>query len=463
MMKRSLAIVFLCFFFSVAVRAQQGLPVQVAANRHYFQTADGKPFFWLGDTGWLLFVKCNRQEALHYLDIRKQQGFNVIQVMVLHTVTAKNVYSDFAVANGDVSKPVVTNGADFGDSTQYDFWDHVEFIISEASKRGIYMALVPVWGSDVKGGKVSVEQAKAYARFLAGRFKKYTNIIWMNGGDIPGDEHMEVWNAIGTTLKKYDPAHLVTFHPRGRYTSSDWFQKQPWLDFNMAQSGHRTYAQDTSLQEKHRFGEDNWRYIKLDWSLAPTKPVLDGEPSYEHIPYGLHDSLQPRWDAAAIRRYAYWSVFAGAAGFTYGDNAVMQFHTIKEGAGSFGVRENWQDELTAAGATQMRFVKELLLSHDYFSRVPAQELIVNNNQTKYDYILATKGKGYAMAYSYTGKPFRMDLAKLGFKPAKAKWYIPASGKYIPAQLNRTKGVVQFDPPAAKENVDGTDRVLVLEK
>ena len=29
------------------------------------------------------------------------------------------------------------------------------------------MALVPVWGSNVKDGKVSIKQAEAYAKFLA--------------------------------------------------------------------------------------------------------------------------------------------------------------------------------------------------------------------------------------------------------------------------------------------------------
>jgi len=36
--------------------AQAQLPLlQVSSNQRYFQTADGNPFFWLGDTGWLLF------------------------------------------------------------------------------------------------------------------------------------------------------------------------------------------------------------------------------------------------------------------------------------------------------------------------------------------------------------------------------------------------------------------------
>jgi hypothetical protein len=27
-----------------------------------------------------------------------------------------------------------------------------------------------------------------------------------------------------------------------------------------------------------------------------------------------------------VRRYAYWSVFAGSCGHTYGHNAIMQFY-----------------------------------------------------------------------------------------------------------------------------------------
>ena len=44
------------------------------------------------------------------------------------------------------------------------YWDHVDFIIDEAAKRGIYMALVPVWGGNIK--YVNEEQAKIYATFL---------------------------------------------------------------------------------------------------------------------------------------------------------------------------------------------------------------------------------------------------------------------------------------------------------
>ena len=158
--------------------------LEISANKRFFQTADGKPFFWIGDTGWLLFVKCNREDAVHYLETRKQQGFNVVQVMVLHDMNnTKNVYGDSALINEDASRPKVTPGNDYKNADAYDYWDHVDFILDEAAKRSIYMAMVPVWGSNVKAGKVNVQQGEAYAKFLAHRYKNKTNIIWLNGGE----------------------------------------------------------------------------------------------------------------------------------------------------------------------------------------------------------------------------------------------------------------------------------------
>lgn len=463
-MKRIFTIALLMMFS--LVQAQTNLPLlKVSANGRFFQTADGKPFFWLGDTGWLLFVKCNREEAIRYLDIRKKQGFNVVQVMVLHDMNnTKNVFGDYALINEDVSRLNVTPGNDHRNAEAYDYWDHVDFIVDEAAKRGIYMALVPVWGSNVKEGKVSVQQAEVYAKFLANRYKRKSNIIWLNGGDVRGTEGMEVWKTIGTTLKKYDTKHLVTYHPRGRTSSSDWFHNETWLDFNMFQSGHKNYAQDTVSSEFRHYGEDNWKYIDADYKLQPVKPTFDGEPSYENIPHGLHDSLQPRWKAADIRRYAYWSVFAGGAGFTYGENAVMQFNKMGDWTANYGVTANWTESIYAEGATHMNFLKKLMLSKAYFDRTPAQELIIDNGE-RYDRVAGTKGKDYAMFYVYSGKEFKVDMDKLGFDLSSFYWFNPQSGEmkifYPENYPDGKKGIRSFDPPGERRN--GNDWVLVIQK
>ncbi len=447
-------IIIACLFFVVGTSAQTALPViKIAANHRFFQTADGKPFFWLGDTGWLLFIKCSNEETIRYLETRKQQGFNVVQVMVLHALNDVDTQGDSALANKNIATPK-TNGPGSSD----DYWAHIDFVIQQAARRGMYMALVPLWGGNVKDGKITVQQATAYANFLATRYGKYSNIIWMNGGDIKGSDAQAVWNAIGTTLKKYDDRHLVSFHPRGRNSSSEWFHAEPWLDFNMIQSGHKDYAQDTSSNETNHYGEDNWKFVNTDYKRLPAKPTLDAEPSYENIPHGLHDSLQPRWTAADVRRYAYWSVFAGAAGFTYGENAVMQFHTGPQ-RGSFGVTGNWQQTIQATGAGQMKYLAELMLSNPYFERIPAQDILRNNTGSQYEYVLATKGKNYAMAYACNGQTFSIDCNKLGFTIKKAGWFNPRDGQEQPAENIKSKGIVAFDPPG--EPGKGNDWVLVL--
>lgn len=125
------------------------------------------------------------------------------------------------------------------------------------------------------------------------------------GGDIRGDIHPEIWDALARAIKKADPNHLMTYHPRGRTTSATWFNDREWLDFNMYQSGHRRYGQrngEGDYTVKENTEEDNWRYVETSQAMRPLKPVLDGEPSYEDIPQGLHHLDEPRWKDYDIRR-----------------------------------------------------------------------------------------------------------------------------------------------------------------
>lgn len=448
----------IAFLFTTVISNAQMRPLQISANKRYFITKDGKPFFWLGDTGWLLFKKCKREDAIKYLNSRKEKGFNVIQVMLLHELSVGDAYGDSALIDQDASRPNTTPGNNLNKKGDYDYWDNVDYVIDEAAKRSLYIALVPVWGGNIKN--VSVEQAKKYAEFLANRYKNKINIIWLNGGDIKGSDGLEKWNVIGNTIRSIDKTHLITFHPRGRNSSSTWFHNAAWLDFNMFQSGHRRYDQDTSANEDLHYGEDNWRYVNVDYALKPIKPTFDGEPSYENIPQGLHDSAEKRWTDADIRRYAYWNVFAGGCGFTYGNNSVMQFFRKGDKDMSYGANKDWDSELNTAGAGQLKYLKQLMLSKSYFDRVPDQSLVVDNGE-KYDRVLATRGKGYAMLYVYNGADFKVALNKLNFKPGRAKWFSPADGQVIPVKQYRYAAARTFDPPGEKEN--GNDWVLILEK
>lgn len=450
----------LCIIFMFTVQSgfsqSKKLPkLKVSKNQHYFVTEDGKPFFWLGDTGWLAFGKLDRDGIVEYLQDRKEKGFNVVQVMVLHNINAVNVYGDKALVNEDVSKPITTPGNNFSNTEEYDYWDHVDYTLDVAQKNGIYVAMVPVWGTNVsKGDKVNKEQATQYAKFLADRYKNRTNVIWLNGGDTHGNEFKDIWNAIGSTLKNNNPNQLVTFHPFGRTDSSDDYHTATWLDFNMFQSGHRRYDQDTL---PNSFKEDNYKFVQRDLTLKPTKPTLDGEPSYEGIPHGLHDTLQPLWKASDVRRYGYWSVFAGAAGYTYGHNAVMQMFRKGDNP-AYGNKILWNDAINAQGAGQMVYIKKLMLEFPYLERVPDQSLIANQGG-KYDYLVATRGNKYAMIYTYTGRKIAVNMGKIAGNKVTATWYNPSNGQKTKIGIFDNKGTKEFQPSGKKE--DGNDWVLIL--
>jgi hypothetical protein len=442
----------------VQTEKKKVLPVlRVSENHRYLIDEKGNPFFWLGDTGWLLFTKLNREDAEKYLADRANKGFNVVQVMVLHSLGVKNSYGDSALINQNVATPLVTEGNNFADSTQYDYWDHMDFVIDKAAEKGLYVGLVPVWGSNVKSGHVSRTEAATYAAWIANRYKNRSNIIWLNGGDTMGSDSTNTWKIIGNTIKEIDKTHLITFHPFGRKASSLWFFNENWLDFNMFQSGHRRYDQDDS---EWAFGEDNWKYVEMDYAKTPAKPTLDGEPSYEGIPQGLHDTLQPYWKDNDVRRYAYWSVFAGAFGFTYGNNAVMQFHVPTDKGSAYGAKKYWFDAINDPGAGQMQYLKKLMLSRPFLERVPDQSLIAGENGRKYERLIATRGNNYAMIYTYTGKTIPVQMGKIVGEKVKASWFKPSTGvTTIIAEFANT-GTHEFDPPG--EPVNGNDWVLLLD-
>ncbi|MBS1857468.1 MAG: glycoside hydrolase family 140 protein [Acidobacteria bacterium] len=444
----------------IPAAAQPAVPgrvgrIQVSANGRFLEYTDRTPFFWQGDTAWRLFDRLTREEVTRYLDDRQAKGFNVIQAVALHARVLQPPYGAPLLDN-DPLRPNVTPGSDPGKPGEYDYWDHVDWIVGQAAKRGIYIAMLPCWGNVVNTGMLNAETGPRYVRWLAQRYGSRPNIFWVLGGDTRGDRNGDVWRAMGRALKEADPVHLISYHPFGRTQSSQWFHNEPWLDFNMFQSGHRRYDQDTDPGAK---GEDNWRYVAEEYALSPAKPTLDAEPSYENIPQGLHDTTQPYWSDAHVRRYAYWSVFAGACGHTYGDNAIQQMYQPGT-AGAFGPRNYWFEAIHDPGSGQMQYLKRLMLSRPYFERVPAQDVLASPNGARYDYIAVTRGRGYLFAYTFTGAPIAIRLGILSGKRVHAWWYSPRDGTARDAGTFANTGTRTFSPPQHSE--EERDWVLVID-
>jgi hypothetical protein len=433
-------------------------PLRVSENGRYLQHHNGQPFFWQGDTAWLLINRLDREQAAQYFQNRSDKGFNVVQCIFVQYIKHENAYGHAPYVDGDLTRPAITPGNDPADPVQYDYWDHADHIADLAVRHGIYLALLPAWRDLVNRDKaLTAENAAAFATHLAERFKHRPNIIWVNGGSARGDTTPEIWQTIGSALKKTAPHHLVTFHPFGRMQSSEWYADAPWLDLHMFTSGHRTYAQDNTTKA---YGEDNWRYVREDLSRTPLKPTMDGEPSYENLPQGLHDPMQPYWDAADVRRYAYWSVFAGAAGHVYGENSVRQVHIQGVNKPESGAKHSFFEALDMPGAFHMQYLRKLVLSRPYFERVNDQSVVARDEGERHDRILVSRGKGYLMAYVATGRSFELQLGGISGETLKAWWYDPRTGEAHAIGQLPNRGAHRFDPPGHAHK--GNDWVLVLD-
>ena len=424
--------------------------LKVSANSLYIVHENGTPFFWLGNTAWLLPERLNREEAEYFLTKDREAGYNVEQIQVLNAIPTFNVYGQQAnnmeFDFSKVSKPGV-----------YGYWEHLDYIVSVAEQNGIYIAMDCIWGSMLK--HMDTKKAEALGKFLAQRYKDHPNIIWMIGGDIRGDKSPEVWDAMARAIRKIDNNHIMTFHPRGRTTSAWWFNDREWMDFNMFQSGHRRYGQrngDGDYTIKDNTEEDNWRYVDMSFEKKPLRPVIDGEPSYEDIPQGLHDFSAPRWMDYDVRRYAYWAVFGGCFGHTYGHNSVMQF--IRPGLNaSFGAEKPWWEAMNDPGYNQMKYLKWLMLNLPFTERVADQSVIAGTNGERYDRNIATRGNDYLLVYNYSGKPMDIDLTKISGKKKNVWWMNPADGTltYI-GEMDSKVHTFTYDAAYLR----GSDRVLI---
>ena len=148
-----------------ALVAAEELPhLEVSANGHYLQYADGRPFFYLGDTAWELFHRLDREEADRYLKNRSEKGYNVIQAVALAEldgVDVANAYGHKPLVNQNPAHPDTKEGED------NDYWDHVDYIVQKANEEGMYVGLLPTWGRYWNDGNRPIfneENAECYIR-----------------------------------------------------------------------------------------------------------------------------------------------------------------------------------------------------------------------------------------------------------------------------------------------------------
>ena len=434
--------------------------LRVSDNKHFLLTADGQPFFWLGDTAWELFHRLTREEAVRYLRNRADLRFTVVQAVALAELDGlndPNAYGYRPLLNNDPATPDVKDGP------ANDYWDHVDFIVNQAAAAGIYIGFLPTWGDkwNIKRGAgpevFTPTNAETYGRWLGQRYKDAPNIIWILGGDraVETDTHKEIIRAMARGLRAGDGGtHLLTLHPTGGQSSSAVFHGDEWLDFNMRQNGH--VAEFTGRYDQTR----------IDYDRTPAKPVVDGEPIYEDHPVSFDAGRLGHSIAADVRRPLYWDLFGGAFGHTYGHHSVWQMAQPGRSPVNNPLMP-WFDAVNQPGAAQMQHARALLESRPFLTRVPDNDVVVTGpvptsmpGTGRYHFAATRDADGsYAMVYAPVGRPFTVRMNKISGRQVTAWWFNPRTGTATSIGTFDNAVDRTFTPPDAGEMIDW---VLVLD-
>jgi hypothetical protein len=274
------------------------------------------------------------------------------------------------------------------------------------------------------------------------------------GGDRVAQGFEDVWRAmakgiaIGISGREDYGAALMTYHPGGGQTSSTWFHDDAWLDFNMQQTGHGPAATVKP-----------WEKIAADHARTPVKPVVEGEPLYEDHPIGFVRGVRQNGFSSDnhVRQRAYWTLFAGAAGVTYGHHSVWQMYAPGRRPIN-GPLYFWDEAIHRPGAAQMQHVRTLMESRPMLSRVPDQSLVVDALDGP-ERIQAIRGQDHLFVYTGAGIAFTVNLGKISGSRVKGYWYNPRNGTSMEIGIFENSGTREFKPQY--EGL-GSDWVLVLD-
>jgi len=260
--------------------------LKVSENSRYF-VKDGAPFFWMGDTIWSAPSMYSEEELEFYFSRRQEQGFTVAHIMIPWA----SFSSDLIIADGDTNineMPFWLNNNPATPNEEYFLL--VDRLIRIAAKYSILIVILACGGGGgtfVESKKViTAENARAYARWLAERYKNEPNIVWSNGFDMPPWQHEDVALEFAAGIKEADnDNHLMFYHPCGG-ASSNHFHGEDWLSANFIQ----TWGDYESIQGM----------VLADYHRKPHKPVVHVEGAYEA---GIE--YPERITAHLVRRQAY--------------------------------------------------------------------------------------------------------------------------------------------------------------
>ncbi|GAE31533.1 apiosidase-like domain-containing protein [Alkalihalobacillus hemicellulosilyticus] len=355
------------------------IKLRISDNKKHFETDKGKKFFYLADTVWSTFTNATLEEWNDYLDYRKEQGFNVLQINILQQWDASETDLNF--------KPF-----EYKEDGSFNFYnrnnayfERAEEMVSMAVEKGFVPALVllwcnyvpDTWGSEINNiNNMPIELVENYVKYVDDKFSKYNPIYLVSGDtDFPTQRAIKYYSLAMRTIKQLSPHCLTTLHIRGRLMElPDELMNSNDLDFYMFQSGHNIQFQSMSYELAEEFSNKPIR-----------RPALNSEPCYEQMGYSRNQ--YGRFSRFDVRKSAWQSLLSGAeAGITYGAHGIWSWHKKGKGFGlvgeAFDRPYEWRDAVKFEGAWDYAFMKKVFQLFKIKNLQPLDILLKNTEEIR---------------------------------------------------------------------------------
>lgn len=348
--------------------------IKVSASGRSFEVGN-KPFFYLSDTLWSAFTNMTMEEWEYYLNQRKFQGFNVLQINTLpqwdRSTSDLNIYPF----------PTVDNNTFEFISFNEEYFDRAKKMCEMAVNKGFRLALVLLWAnyvpetwasSIISDNVMPFDFVEPLINKIHSTFNEFNPIYVISGDtDFESENSVAYYEKAMDTITALSPNTLKTLHIRGRYSYLPECLLSK-VDFYMYQSGHNSEFQDMSYKLAETFYKD-----------FPVKPIINSEPCYEQMGYSRR--IYGRFTQKDVRKAAWSSMLSGAsAGVTYGAHGIWSWHKInkpKSGILGEGFDEAmfWQDAIKLPGAWDYGYIKYLFETYEASELIP-MDIVVNNTK-----------------------------------------------------------------------------------
>ena len=310
--------------------------IKVSENNRYFTYGDGTPFYYLGDTHWLMQrepFNASNVEGIEstfkfIVDYRISQGFTVYQSEPIN-LTFRN----------GIGEKELQMLADFDDKFKY------------IAQNGLVHTNAQLFfAREIQEKEYTPEFLVKLTKMWAARFGAYP-VMWTIAQEADPDHYnffdVSKWTIVGETLYLNDCyKHPLTCHmcnqTRCKPDTTLWGDKYYHSWFGMQPQGFTISAYEQFYNYKI------------------TKPIVNYETGYEHL-----------WsDAKSAYRYGYFSFLNGACGYGYGAHGIWNGNVSTKAWMNYGGYMRWFEGVRQEGAKKFMIMNNFFKAFDWWNITP---------------------------------------------------------------------------------------------